>query len=192
MTSGRRPEADQIGQWSVLSALVLLVAFVVASVQWLLARTGEPVRMGAAVSEFVGTSVEDGARRTSSDFGGAPMMVVIWATWCNSCREALPIVAQMKVDYGASDLVVIGMSVDQTVDRTTIAAKARELGLKGNLWNDRSGRLLQRLGVRGIPALMIMDRDARLRLVAMGPLGWRESRVRATLDSIVSWQTAAR
>jgi thiol-disulfide isomerase/thioredoxin len=43
---------------------------------------------------------------------GKPVMVNFWATWCEPCREELPMVSELAKKYAPQGLVVFGVSLD--------------------------------------------------------------------------------
>src|SRR3990172_10411024 len=55
----------------------------------------------------------DGAGVRLSDFSGKPLIVNFWATWCGPCRFEIPMLNELQKKYGASDLVIIGISTDE-------------------------------------------------------------------------------
>jgi thioredoxin len=69
-----------------------------------------------------------------------PVLVDVWAPWCGSCRLLAPVLRDVAADAGAALRVV---AVDA----------------------DAQPELAERLGVRGLPTMVLFDRGAeRLRL----------------------------
>lgn len=48
--------------------------------------------------------------------GGKVVLVNFWATWCPPCRAEIPELIKLRAKYSEDDLVMIGVSVDETVD----------------------------------------------------------------------------
>lgn len=47
---------------------------------------------------------------------GKPVMVNFWATWCEPCRDELPLVNELAGKYRPRGLVVIGVSLDEDAE----------------------------------------------------------------------------
>jgi thiol-disulfide isomerase/thioredoxin len=53
-------------------------------------------------------------RAVSSDqFKGKVVVVDFWATWCPPCREEIPGYIALQKKYGADQLAIVGVSLDQ-------------------------------------------------------------------------------
>src|SRR5438046_2098202 len=51
-----------------------------------------------------------------ASFKGKVILLNFWATWCGPCRAEIPSLVELQKQY-ASDLVVLGFSVDDPVDK---------------------------------------------------------------------------
>ncbi|HXE81320.1 MAG TPA: TlpA disulfide reductase family protein [Vicinamibacterales bacterium] len=52
-----------------------------------------------------------------SDYKGKVILLDFWATWCGPCRIEIPHFVELQEKYGPKGLVVLGFSVDDTVER---------------------------------------------------------------------------
>jgi thiol-disulfide isomerase/thioredoxin len=52
-----------------------------------------------------------------SDYKGKVILLDFWATWCGPCKVEIPWFVEFQQTYGAKGLQVIGVSVDDTVDK---------------------------------------------------------------------------
>jgi thiol-disulfide isomerase/thioredoxin len=52
-----------------------------------------------------------------SDYKGKVILLDFWATWCGPCKVEIPWFVEFQQKYGAKGLQVIGVSVDDTVDK---------------------------------------------------------------------------
>jgi thiol-disulfide isomerase/thioredoxin len=57
-----------------------------------------------------------------ASFKGKVILLNFWATWCGPCRAEIPDLIQLQQQY-SNDLVVLGLSVDDTVDKLKPYAK---------------------------------------------------------------------
>ena len=52
-----------------------------------------------------------------SDYKGKVILLDFWATWCGPCKVEIPWFVEFQQKYGARGLQVIGVSVDDTVEK---------------------------------------------------------------------------
>ncbi len=47
-----------------------------------------------------------------SSFGGRPLMVNFWATWCAPCRREIPLLNKIRMERKAKNAEIVGIAVD--------------------------------------------------------------------------------
>ena len=52
-----------------------------------------------------------------SDFKGKVILLDFWATWCGPCKYEIPVFVELQEQYGKDGLQVIGVSVDDTLEK---------------------------------------------------------------------------
>jgi thiol-disulfide isomerase/thioredoxin len=52
-----------------------------------------------------------------SDFKGQVILLDFWATWCGPCKIEIPWFIEFQQKYGPAGLQVVGVSVDDTLDK---------------------------------------------------------------------------
>ena len=52
-----------------------------------------------------------------ADFKGKLIVLNFWATWCVPCRAEIPTLVALQTKYGARGLQVVGVSVDDPVEK---------------------------------------------------------------------------
>ncbi len=105
----------------------------------------------------------DGKQWNSSDFKGKPVVVDFWATWCNTCKESIPKLADLSEKYKGKGLVVIGISVDKTsVEKVRKAAK--KFGITYLVLHDKENTMAKSFGFSGIPSVYVFNRKGMLTL----------------------------
>lgn len=93
---------------------------------WLLA--GLALVGGIAASFFINTQSEDnnavvlesytltdldGQQQSLGKWQGKVLLVNYWATWCPPCIEEIPLFVELKEQYAAAGLEIIGISIDE-------------------------------------------------------------------------------
>src|SRR5262245_53079208 len=72
--------------------------------------TGKPAPLHFTLKDMNGADVK------LASFKGKVILLNFWATWCGPCKAEIPSLIELQEQY-ADDLVVLGLSVDDTVDK---------------------------------------------------------------------------
>jgi thiol-disulfide isomerase/thioredoxin len=54
----------------------------------------------------------DGKPTKLASFGGRPLMINFWATWCAPCRREIPLLNKIRVERQAQNAEIVGIAVD--------------------------------------------------------------------------------
>jgi thiol-disulfide isomerase/thioredoxin len=114
---------------------------------------------------------------TLEAFRGKVVLLNIWATWCVPCREEMPTLDRLQAKLGGPDFQVVALSIDQ---EGIFAVKKfyEELALESlDIYVDDSMRAPSLLGVIGIPATLLIDREGREIGRKLGPAEWDSEEV---------------
>jgi peroxiredoxin len=92
---------------------------------------------------------------------GRAAVISFWATWCDTCAGETDSLQRLQVQAaGRSDALVVGVAVGEAPD--TVAAFARERGLRYAQLVDPDYQLADALGQRSVPATLVVDRGGRI------------------------------
>lgn len=89
-----------------------------------------------------------------------PMVVNLWAQWCEPCRDELPYYQRLHEEAG-DKVRVLGIDYLDTQPGGAIEL-ADQTGVTYPLLADPSGALRQDFRVRGLPGLVFVDADGRI------------------------------
>ena len=104
----------------------------------------------------------DGKPFVWSDFQGRPAVVYFWATWCPVCSAMQGSIKAVAADY---PLVSVAL---QSGSEAEVARYLREKDFSVRVVLDEDGSLAERYGLRGVPALFVLDPAGRIRFAASG------------------------
>jgi cytochrome c biogenesis protein CcmG/thiol:disulfide interchange protein DsbE len=81
-------------------------------------RGSQPPAPAGAAGQFeaappLSAPALDGKIVSLSDFKGKVVLVDFWATWCDPCKEELPVLVKMYDRLKARGFVVLGVSMDE-------------------------------------------------------------------------------
>jgi len=57
-----------------------------------------------------------GYQKLLSQYGGKPVLMTFWATWCEPCRDEYPMLNELAKQYAPKGLKVVGVNFDQDGD----------------------------------------------------------------------------
>lgn len=91
---------------------------------------------------------------------GQVVILTFWATWCDPCREELPLLSDYAALHAQQGLQVLGFSLDGPDNLPAVRQVAANLsfpvGLLGSAWAGGYGRMWR------IPVSFTLDRAGRL------------------------------
>ncbi len=179
---------------SPLALALLLLALGCAGAQRGPTAAVEPVK---AAPDGEGTPLEmqltrypGGEPWRLSDERGSVVLLDVWATWCEPCRDTLPIYTELARQYGGRGLKVYALSVDEDV--RAIAPFLEENGVQLPVLLDGNAQVAEgALGVRAMPTSYLIDRRGVVRHVHEGATGSRDAllqRYRGEIEALLAEQ----
>jgi cytochrome c biogenesis protein CcmG, thiol:disulfide interchange protein DsbE len=155
---------------AALVAALVVAGFAVFS----LSRSAE-VGSGSGVDAMVLTDF-DGEEFSLRDYGGSPVVVNFWASWCPSCIAEMPAFEKVHQDIGDE---VAFLGIDQRDSRGPAEALAKETGVTYRLAEDPNGRLFDAFGGVGMPTTVFISAEGTVAEVVVGQL--TESQLRSLI-----------
>jgi thiol-disulfide isomerase/thioredoxin len=114
----------------------------------------------------------DGEARTLADFRGRVVLLNVWATWCLPCREEMPTLDRLQAELGGPDFEVVALSIDRAGPEV-VSGFFAEIGIENiGLHIDPSGKALFALGIVGLPATLLINREGDEIGRLIGPAEW--------------------
>lgn len=98
---------------------------------------------------------------------GSVLLLDVWATWCEPCRDALPLYEQLAREYGKRGLKVYALNVDE--DPRAIPEFLKEMKVELPILVDENAKVAEKaLKVKAMPTTFLVDRQGRVRFVHEG------------------------
>ena len=116
----------------------------------------KPAKMDFTMKDIEGRDV------SLDSFKGKVVILDFWATWCGPCKVEIPHFIEFQEKYGPKGLQIVGVSVDDPVDK--LVPYVKEMGM--------NYPVLQGLGhddvqdaygpIMGIPVSVMISRDGKV------------------------------
>ena len=115
---------------------------------------------------------------------GQAVVVNFWATWCEPCREEMPSLQRLARRMEGQGLAVLTVAVSDR--ESAVKDFLCEISVDLPVLHDREQVESRAWGVRVLPTSVVLDRDHRLRLRAVGAVEWEAPEVRAQLEKLIT------
>ncbi|WP_236585230.1 TlpA disulfide reductase family protein [Dyella sp. EPa41] len=155
--------------WRYLAVLVLLLAGMSAAFANEL-RLGQP-------APGITLNTLDGRHISLDELRGKTVILTFWATWCEPCRDELPMLSRYAQEHAQDHLVVLGFSLDtpDMLDQVKKVASTLSFptGLLGDPHVPGYGRIWR------LPVSFVIDRHGLL-----VHDGWKDKQPELTRDRL--------
>ncbi len=109
----------------------------------------------------------DGSNFDFSSHVGTPMLVNIWASWCNPCVEEIPLLEDISKTY-TGQLIVVGINSGE--QRSTVSTFIENNELTYPIGLDTDYAITSGLGINVLPTTYLVDGNGNFIEVYFGPL----------------------
>jgi cytochrome c biogenesis protein CcmG/thiol:disulfide interchange protein DsbE len=123
--------------------------------------------IGAAAAEFEVTTLDGQAVRLDT-FRGQPLVLNFFASWCDPCREEMPLLNALTSESGRRGYRVFGIAVQD--QRGALVQYAKEGPVSFPIALDLNSRVQRAYWVFGPPATFFIDSHGMIRDRVLGPL----------------------
>ncbi len=144
-------------------------------------NAGAPPVVGNTAPDFTQNDTS-GAPVSLASYRGKVIMIDFWASWCGPCVAALPNVKGLWQKYRNQDFVLISVSLDYNMESWKRFIRDNHLDWihvsDGRYWNNA---VAVQYDVNAIPAVFLIDRKGKIRLIRNFVDGAFESEIQAAL-----------
>ena len=168
------------GQWTVVGAIVALLAIAGFSAMHFLEDELTTVGIGTDAPGFTALTMAKGIEgvrtaKTLSDYRGEVVLLNIWATWCVPCRTEMPSIQALHDALGPKGLKIVAVSIDRPGAEPEIEEFLKELNLTFEVLHDSTGSIQTLYRTTGVPETFVIARDGVIRKKWIGPEDWNSA-----------------
>ena len=116
-----------------------------------------------------------GREHKLSAWRGSVVMLSFWATWCDPCRDEIPLMSAIARRHREEGLRLVAVNVGESLAKvSTFLAK---WPVAGTVLHDRNSAAAKAWNAVGLPANYLIDRGGAARQWHLGELDWKADRV---------------
>ena len=170
--------------------LMMALAWVVIC---LVGVVGSGVALAEPAPAYAAATLDGSGELSLDDLRGEVVLLNGWATWCQPCREEMPLLQQLQDEYGDQGLRVVGVSIDRGEAAGKIEQFAADTGVTFTLLHDPRNAFSRTFRTTGVPETLLIGRDGDVLYRWKGPLHGGEAdrqTIQAALDGTASGITA--
>lgn len=143
-----------------------------------------------------GADYLDGAGSFTIDqFKGEVVILNVWATWCEPCKEEMPELNTIAQEFSGQGLKVIGVSIDRMQSDDTLRRFAADHNATYALAKDPTNQFSTTFRTSGVPVTLLIDRSGEIAYQWQGEMkpGSTENRqlIQAALASTGAVESSA-
>jgi thiol-disulfide isomerase/thioredoxin len=143
-----------------MKKIISLLLFCLAAAATLaLAKTPGEVEVGSELREATMQGLSGPSRKLSA-YRGKPLIINVWASWCEPCQKEMPSLERLSWHKGGQEFAVIGISTDDYPD----AARGFLKKYKTTFSHFIDSQLLleHMLGADRLPLTVLVDAKGRV------------------------------
>jgi cytochrome c biogenesis protein CcmG, thiol:disulfide interchange protein DsbE len=134
----------------------------------LLSKGGAEVAVGDPVPDRELSRLGGEGTGSIADYRGRWVLVNLWASWCEPCRDEAPALERFQRRYRDSNVTVLGIDVQDNTDDALVFLREYPTSYPQlrSVGDERS----EAFGSTGVPENFLVDPAGRLALIWRGPV----------------------
>ena len=122
------------------------------------------IRQGAAPDFTLNSN--SGQNLRLSEYRGEVVMINFWASWCGPCRQEMPLLDELYMQYQPMGFTILGVNVEE--DSSKAEALLNEIPVNFPVLFDTQSKVSKLYDVIAMPSTILVDRDGNIRYLHHG------------------------
>ena len=101
----------------------------------------------------------EGESISLSDLSGKVVLINVWATWCEPCREEMPELQKLQNKFSNTEFVIVGVSIDEKGYTQMIRNFLQSQNISYTAWHDPDNRFQYAFRTIGVPESVLISKD---------------------------------
>lgn len=149
----------------------------------MLATPAAAIEIGQSAPELSLPALVAGEAISLRAHRGKVVYLDFWASWCEPCRESMPVLDELQKRYGKEGFVIVGVNLDMETEWATRFLEKRPVSYL--LATDPEGQSPQLYGVEKMPSAFFIDRKGKIREIHQGFRKEMVPRIRHVIEALL-------
>jgi len=132
----------------------------------------------------VAFAAPDGSDRRLADWRGEVVVLNFWATWCAPCRAEMPSLDALAAAHEGRGVAVLAVATGRNPPEAIARFYAEAEIATLPVLTDRGSGLARAMGVMGLPATILIDREGREVGRIVGEADWNAPEAHALIAAL--------
>ena len=128
----------------------------------------------------------DGSTVVLSDYQNKVILINLWATWCEPCREEMPGLQELQDLFSESDFQVIGVSIDDPGSEKAIQQFLASKNIRYTVWLDPANSFQYVFRTIGVPESFLINQNGEIVYQWKGAFDPMSDSTISLVDSVIS------
>ena len=94
-----------------------------------------------------------------SDLNGKVVLINVWATWCEPCREEMPDLQRLQNEFVDDEFVVVGVSIDEKGSLENMKKFLQSQNIMYTVWHDPDDKFQYAFRTIGVPESTLISKE---------------------------------
>lgn len=110
----------------------------------------------------------EGRSISLKEYKGKVLLLDVWASWCEPCKDAVPVLEKLSKDLQGKNGVLLGINTEPELSKEEHIKAAKEFGMTYPFYVDKDFAFVNEYKVEGQPALIVFSPSGTLLKVQYG------------------------
>jgi thiol-disulfide isomerase/thioredoxin len=124
-----------------------------------------------------------GKEHKLADYRGKVVVLNFWATWCDPCREEMPSMQRLQDKLAGKPFAILAVDYGEGAPR--ISDFLKTVPVRFTVLLDRDTSAATAWKVKVLPTTLVIDPEQKVRLVAVGDIGWDSEPVEGEIRKLL-------
>ena len=107
-----------------------------------------------------------------SDFAGKLLLINLWATWCEPCKEEMPSLDRLQKQYNKEDFHILAISIDRGPKKNSADFFVDYKISNIDLFFDDKNNIPREVRAAGLPFSLFINQEGKQIAKLIGPAEW--------------------